>query len=291
MAGDTGLRHHTTMLAGRGRLHHVEAGNPAGDAVVLLHGWPETWYAWRGVIPELAGAYRVIAPDLRGFGNSMKPAAGYDMASFAGDIHALLDHLGVARAHVVGQDFGATTGYTLAATWPERVRSLTILDMVLPGFGLENAVNFSADGWGLWHLPFHAQPDVPEMLLAGHEHEYLAWFFRAYSYDPEAIGAEDIEVYADSLRQAGGARAAFGVYRALHQSAEQNRALAAKGKLAVPVLALGGVASIGPGVGASMSAVAADVEAEVVPECGHWMCEERPEWLAARLRAFFTARG
>jgi pimeloyl-ACP methyl ester carboxylesterase len=278
--------HHRAAVNGL-TLHYVEAGDRDRDCVVLLHGWPETGYAWRHVLPLIAGRYRVVVPDLRGFGASGKPATGYDMASFAADIHALLDYLGIASAHVVGQDFGATTGYTMAATWPDRVRSLTVLDMVLPGFGLENAVGFSAAGWGLWHLPFHAQPDVPEMLIAGHEHEYIAWFFRTYSYNPAAMGPDDVEVYAASLREAGGARGAFGVYRALFQSAEQNRALAARGKLAMPVLALGGVASIGPGVGECMRQVAANVAAEVVPECGHWVCEERPAWLAERLLAFF----
>jgi pimeloyl-ACP methyl ester carboxylesterase len=279
-------RHHKALL-GAMTLHYVEAGPADADVVVLLHGWPETWFAWRHVIPRFADRYRVIAPDLRGFGDSSKPGTGYDMASLAGDIAALLDRLGVASAHVVGHDYGAATGYALAARWPERVRSLAILDMLIPGFGLEDMVRFSPSGWGLWHIPFHCEPDVPEMLIAGREREYLAWFLRNHSHNPEAVGEEALAVYAAHLRRAGGIRGAFGVYRALYESAEQNRALAAR-KLGMPVLALGGAMSMGDGVAAWMRGLAENVESDLVPESGHWIVEEQPEWLAARLLTFFN---
>ena len=160
--------------------------------------------------------------------------------------------------------------------------------MLVPGFGLENAVRFSSNGWGLWHLPFHAAPEIPELLIAGREREYLGWFFRNHAFDPSAITAEDLEVYAANLRQPGALRASMGYYRALHESAEQNRGLAVS-RLAIPVLALGGAFSIGEGVGACMRHLAEQVQSEVVPDCGHWVAEEQPAWVAARLLAFLES--
>lgn len=285
--GGTGVRHHKVAIAGV-VLHYVEAGAPDGEAVVLLHGWPQSWFAWRRVLPQLPPRYRVIAPDLRGFGDSAKPASGYDTLTVAGDIVGLLDRLGIDRAHLVGHDFGAATAHALAAEWRDRAATLAILDMLMPGFGLEDAVRFGPDGFGLWHLAFHAVPDVAEMLVAGREREYLGWFFRNHAYDPSAIPAEDLDVYVRNFRQAGAARAAFGYYRALYQDATQNRA-AAGSPLAVPVLAPGGAFSIGEGVAAGMRRLAERVEGGVVPECGHWIAEERPAWLAERLAAFLAA--
>lgn len=280
-------RHHKTVLDGL-TLHFVEAGPQAGETVVLLHGWPQSCFAWRRVLPDLAGRYRVIAPDLRGFGDLSKPPAGYDTGTAGGDIVRLLDHLGIGRAHVVGHDFGAATAYAIAAAGRDRVVTLTIVDMLLPGFGLEDLVSFSEAGFGLWHLAFHAAPDVPEMLIAGREREYLSWFFRNHAYDPSAISAEDLDVYVRNFQQPGALRAALGYYRALRQSADQNRDFA-RTRLTVPVLALGGAFSIGAGVAAGMRRVATSVEGDVVPESGHWIAEERPQWLTERLLAFLAA--
>ena len=169
----------------------------------------------------------MVAPDLRGFGNSSKPPTGYDTLTVGRDIVRLLDHLGVTRAGLVGHDFGAATAYAIATEWRDRVSALAILDMLIPGFGLEDAVRFGPDGFGLWHLAFHAAPDVPEMLIAGREREYLGWFLRNHAHDPTAVTAEALSVYAENFRQAGALRAAMGYYRALHKDAEQNRRLAA----------------------------------------------------------------
>jgi pimeloyl-ACP methyl ester carboxylesterase len=286
-ADNGGLRHHKTVV-GDLTLYFVEAGPEAGEAVVLLHGWPESHFAWRRVIPGLAARYRVIAPDLRGFGDSSKPATGYDTRTVAGDIVGLLDHLGIGRAHLIGHDFGAATAYAIAAGWRDRVMTLAFIEMLLPGFGLEELVALSKTGFGLWHLAFHAAPDVPEMLIAGREREYLSWFFRNHAYDPTAISDEELDVYAGNYRQPGAARAAMGFYRALHEDAEQNRQFA-EVKLAAPVLAVGGAFSIGAGVAACLRRVATNVEGDVVPECGHWVAEERPQWLADRLSGFLAA--
>jgi pimeloyl-ACP methyl ester carboxylesterase len=289
MSDEPHLLQHRKAVLGDVTLHYVEAGPQSGEAVMLLHGWPQSWFAWRHIVPELARRYRVIAPDLRGFGDSSKPMTGYDTLTVGRDMVRLLDHLGIQRAAFAGHDFGAAAAFAIAAQWRDRVCALAILDMLLPGFGLENAVRLSSDGWGLWHLPFHAAPEIPEMLIAGREREYLGWFFRNHAFDPSAITAQDLDVYAANLRQPGALRASMGYYRALHEDAEQNRRLAAP-RLTVPVLALGGAFSIGEGVGACMRQVAEQVEGEVVPDCGHWVAEEQPAWVASRLLAVLESR-
>ena len=279
---------HGKASVGDVTLHYVEAGPADGEVVVLLHGWPQSWFAWRGVIPHLSARYRIVAPDLRGFGDSSRPLTGYDTRTVAGDIVGLLDHLGVARAHFAGHDFGAVTAYVAAAAYRDRVVSLAILDMLMPGFGLEDGVRFGKDGFGLWHLAFHAAPEVPEMLIAGREREYLGWFFRNHAANPSAIAPEDIEVYAANYRQPGASQAAMGYYRALYESAEQNRALAER-KLTIPVLAIGGAMSIGPGVAAGMRGLAANVDERIIADAGHWVAEEQPAEGARLLLAFFAA--
>lgn len=283
------LRHRKAVV-GDLVLHFVEAGRAGSETVVLLHGWPQSWFAWRRVIPALATHYHVVAPDLRGFGETSKPASGYDTRTVGKDIIGVLDKLSVARAHLIGHGFGAATAYATAAGWRDRVSTLTFLEMLLPGFGLEDTVGFSAEGgFGLWHFAFHAAPDIPEMLIPGREREYLAWFFRNHAYHPTAISEEELDVYVANYRRPGAVRSAMGFYRALHLSAAQNREFA-QTPLTIPVLALGGEFSIGEGVAACMRQVAANVDADVVPRCGHWVPEEHPLWLTERLLAFLASK-
>lgn len=213
---------------------------------------------------------------------------GYDTRTVGGDIVRLLDRLAIDRAHLVGHDFGAATAYAIAAEWRDRVLTLAILDMLIPGFGLEDAVRLSKDGFGLWHLAFHAAPDIPEMLIAGREREYLGWFFRNHAYDPRAITPDDLDVYVRNYRQPGAARAAMGYYRALYADAKWNRELAGR-KLAIPVLAIGGAFSLGAEVGVCMCRLAENVESDIAADSGHWIAEERPQWLTKRLIAFLAA--
>jgi len=234
-------------------------------------------------MPALAEHYRVIAPDLRGFGDSSRPETGYNTFRVATDIVELADHLGIERFRLVGHDLGAITVYSLASHWRDRVESLVILDVVLPRFGLENAVRHGPDGWGMWHFAFHASP-VAESLLQGHEENYLRWFFRNMAYAPDAIPPEHIAAYVRAYQQPGAVGAGFAYYRALYESGQQNREAAAE-KLTIPVLAIGGSASAATLVEDDMKMVATDVIGAVAPECGHWIPEEQPEWLTAQLLA------
>lgn len=277
------LSHHHAKLDGV-TLHYVVSGR--GPAIVLLHGWPQTWYEWRHIIPALAEHYTVIAPDLRGLGDSSRPETGYDKKTVASDIWQLVNgKLGHERFFAVGHDWGGPTAYALAAAHPEAVTRLAILDVVIPGDGGD----FSQGG-RRWHHQFHLTPDLPESLTEGRERLYLSWFYRTFGYRPDAIDDADIDEYLRTYTQPGAMRAGFAYYRALPQDAADNRANAERLKLPMPVLALGGAGGRGRGREPedSLRRLALNVQGEVVAECGHWMPEEQPRYLAERLLRFFA---
>jgi pimeloyl-ACP methyl ester carboxylesterase len=279
----TAFEHHTAPI-GDVRLHYVRAG--AGDPVVLLHGWPETWYQWRHVIPTLAERYTVIAPDLRGLGDSSRPATGYDKRTIAADIRALVRELGFERIFLVGHDWGGPVAYAYAAAHPAEVRRLVILDVAIPGAGLEEIPQAGPRG-GIWHISFHGVRDLPEALISGRERTYLSWFYRNAAYDPTAVDEAAIDEYVRCYGSPGGLRAGFEYYRAIWQDVEHNRENAKK-KLPMPVLALGGERGFGPLTLASMSQLGEDVRGGVLERCGHWISEEQPKVLAKRLLEFFA---
>jgi pimeloyl-ACP methyl ester carboxylesterase len=273
--------HHTAQVNGT-RLHYVTAGE--GPPVMLLHGWPQTWYEWRHVIDLLADEYQVVAPDLRGFGYSAKPAAGYDAGTMAADLAALADHLGLRNVTVLGHDWGAVFGYVYAAKTPSQVRALGIVEMALPGVGvMEQAMAPQPQGNFLWHMGFQSVPDLPELLIAGKERPYLRWFFEHFAYDPAAITAADLDVYTDAITQVGALRAGLAVYQDFFTTADQVAALA-KTPLEIPVRAYGGEACLGGATLASVQAVAPAAEGGVIERCGHWAGEERPDVVASIIR-------
>ncbi|MGI9382434.1 MAG: alpha/beta fold hydrolase [Methyloligellaceae bacterium] len=265
-------------------MHYVMAGS--GDAVVLLHGWPQTWYEWRHIIPRLAARYHVIAPDLRGLGDSSRPLAGYDKMTIGRDVLELLqDHLGLERYAVVGHDWGGPVAFALTAQRPEAVGALAILDVVVPGTGAD-----IAQGGKRWHHGFHRTPDLPEALVQGRERAYLSWFYRTFSDRPDAIGPADIEEYLRTYSQPGALRAGFNYYRATPQDAADNRALLEGGfRLTMPVLAIGGAKAEARGRGAepeeSLRAIADDVTGRIAEHSGHFLVEEEPEFVASELLA------
>jgi len=266
-------------------LHYVTSGR--GPAVVLLHGWPQTWYEWRHIIPALAQRYTVIAPDLRGLGDSSRPLTGYDKKTVAADIWQLVNgKLGHQQFCLVGHDWGGPTAYALAAAHPAAVSRLAILDVVIPGDGGD----FSQGGQR-WHHQFHLTADLPEALTAGRERLYLSWFYRTFGHRPDAISETDVDEYVRTYSQIGAMRAGFAYYRALPQDAADNRANLARLKLPMPVLAIGGANGRGRGREPedSLKRVALHVQGDVVSDCGHWIPEEQPRYLADRLQQFFAS--
>jgi pimeloyl-ACP methyl ester carboxylesterase len=263
-------------------MHYVIGGK--GDAVVLLHGWPETWYEWRNIIPELiANNYTVIAPDMRGLGDSEKPQTGYDTKTLAEDIYQLVKKLGYSKIYLVAHDWGGPVAYSYAAAHREDVRKMIILDTLLPGFGFEEAGSFSPDG--IWHFSFHAVRDLPEKLIDGKEDVYLNWFYDR-TYNQSAITPEDREEYIKQYSKPGAMRAGFEYYRAVFEDAEQNKEYA-KEKLKIPILTIGGEAAIGNFTTTSFQRVANNVTGITLSNTGHFIPEERPNFLTKQILDFF----
>jgi pimeloyl-ACP methyl ester carboxylesterase len=275
------FQHHTARVNDV-MLHYVIAGQ--GDPVVLLHGWPQTWYEWRKIIPVLAQRYTVIAPDMRGIGDSSKPVGGYDKRTVADDIYKLVRHLGHEKIFLVGHDWGGPTAYAYAVAHPADVRKLVILDVSIPGPGTEKGFPFRRGG--VWHIQFHNVRDLPEALVTGRERIYLSWFYRTV-YNPGAIGEADIDEYVRCYSAPGALRAGFEYYRAIFDDAEHNKD-GASNKLKMPVLALGGERGFGALTKRAMQQLAENVRGGVIEKCGHWIPEERPEYLSEQLLTFFA---
>ena len=281
-----GERKSATIDLGDVTYHVVEAGS--GPAIVLLHGWPQTWYAWRHVIDALAPRYRVIAPDLRGLGDTSHPTTGYDKATIGNDVVRLLDRLGVSSFDVAGHDWGGVVAYAIARDHPTRVRKFAVLDVAIPGDGDDG---FSQGG-KRWHHAFHRLDALPEALTRGREELYLRWFYDEWPVVQDALDARAIAEYVRAYTKPDAMHYGFEYYRALTGDIEHNaRRLREVGKLSTPALGLGGDGpwARGRDVGDSLRRVASDVRDEVVPNCGHFMPEERPEHVARALEAFFSS--
>jgi pimeloyl-ACP methyl ester carboxylesterase len=265
-------------------LHYRRAGR--GEPVVLVHGIPQTSHEWRYVMPRLAEKYTVIAPDLRGLGDSSRPPGAYDKKTLGADIAALaIDHLGFDRFHLVGHDWGGPVAFSVAARNPLAVATLTILDVVIPGDGSD----FSQGG-RRWHHAFFRTLDLPEQLCFGREELVINWLFENYGHRANCISDEDKAEFLRTYKKPGAFRALLEIYRALPQDAEDNRIILARnGKLKMPVLALGGEKSFGRGTECieSLRRVAENVRGGVVKDCGHWIAEEQPDFLLEQLLDLF----
>ncbi|MPV59574.1 alpha/beta hydrolase [Burkholderia sp. HI2761] len=266
------------------RLHYVTGGPDDGEMVILLHGWPQTWYTWRHVMPVLAEeGYRVVAVDYRGAGESDKPLGGYDKASMAGDIRALVRQLGATRIHLVGRDIGVMVAYAYAAQWPAEIVKLAMLDVPVPGTRVWDEAKARADPQ-LWHFGLHQQRDIAEMLIAGKERAYILDFYKKRTHVP--LSDDDIAVYAAAYAAPGALRAGFELYRAFAQDETQFKAFM-KHKLPMPVLALAGDKSNGTKEIDMARELALDVRGAVAPNTGHWLPDENPAFLTRQLIDFF----
>ncbi|UPG92736.1 alpha/beta fold hydrolase [Luteibacter aegosomatissinici] len=273
------------------RLHYVIGGR--GPLVILLPGWPETWWSYHKTMPELAKTHRVISVDLRGMGASDKPAGGFDKKTMANDIAALITQVGDGNADVVGHDIGAMVAFSLAANHPELVRKLVLLDVGHPSKGylqlkmLPDAGTFNdkidEDHPYLWWFAFHQVKGLPEDLMEGREDREQAWFFRYMTKNEAAIDARDRAVYAAAYASRDAIRASNGWYQTFNQDIADSETY---GKLPMPVLGLGG-----PGYArlkAFLEATAAMSTTYRVEGSGHFIAEEKPDALLTYLTEFLN---
>ena len=280
-----GVTHHYAKVNGT-KLRYVSAGTK-GTPVLLVHGFPETWWTFRKLIPLLAASHRVYAVDLRGFGDSDNGPGAYDSKTSAEDLHSLIEQLKVGPVHLTGQDISGATVLRLATHHPQDVLSFTAIEMGLPGFGLEALADITHGG--VWHIGLLAAPGIPEMLLAGREREFLGQFaFPAMSATPGAITDADIAEFARTYSRPDGWRGAIGLYQSMLKEGAEIKSLVAAQPLRMPVLAVG--AGGGGFTFGTLSQVAAnEVKSVSLDGVGHYAALEAPEKLARAILDF--ARG
>jgi pimeloyl-ACP methyl ester carboxylesterase len=237
----------------------------------MLHGYGETGDMWEPLATKLAKDHTVVVPDLRGMGLSGRPAGGYDKKTEAHDIERVLATLKIEHADLVTHDIGNMVGYALAAEYPGLVTKFVIIDAPLPGVGPWEEITRSH---ALWHFSFWG-PDA-ERLVKGRERIYLDRFWNEFSDDPKMFDETSRQHYAELYARPGAMHAGFEQFKAFDQDAIDNKAFVAKGKLAMPVLAIGGEKSFGPMMATVMRAAATNVTEAVVPHSGHWVMEENP---------------
>lgn len=263
------------------KLHYVVAGS--GDPVLLVHGWPETWYAWRKIIPVLASRFTVVAPDMRGYGDSDRPSGGYDKVAVATDLHELIGRLASNRVHLVAQDMGGPVGCAYAASFTADVRDFVFIESAIPGFGLEASMDVAHGG--SWHMGFNMAHGINELLVAGRERAFIEYFYRRGTLQPDALTAADIDEYARTYGD-GGLVASFNYYRTLLDDAKINREKLAVRPLAMPVLSLAAEHGLGGISHASIARVAGHLERHTIAAAGHFLVQDQPQAAAEAMLGF-----
>ena len=277
-----GVTHHLADVNGA-RLHYVSAG-ASGSPVVLVHGWPESWWAFRKLIPLLAETHRVFAVDLRGFGDSSTADSGYDHATAAKDLHHLVRHLGAGPVHFLCQDASGGPGFRFAATHPDEVLSFIAVETTLVGYGLESFADVAHGG--SWHVGFLGTPGIPTLLLPGRERDLLAgWAYPMMTAVKGSVTEDDLDEFTRTYARLDGWRGTEGLYHSIFTDDGQTRALAEKQPLTVPVLTVASVSA--PFTEQTFRQVTAGTVTSVRLEgVGHLVAQEAPEALSAAILEF-----
>ncbi|WP_347902008.1 alpha/beta hydrolase [Pseudomonas purpurea] len=267
------------------RLHYVTQGQ--GLPVLLIPGWPQTWFTWRFIMSALAAnGFQAIAVDPPGTGLSDRPESGYDTGTVARRLQGLMVSLGHSHYQVVGHDVGMWVGYALASDYPQAIRKLALCEAVIPGLAPAPTI-FAAPQQNkfLWHFMFNQVPDLPQVLIAGREAAYLTYMFDTWSHRRDRVA---VQVYVDAYSAPGALRAGFGYYRAIPETIEQNLQRA-KTPLSMPVLAIGAQHATNDAPLLTMQGNASDLRGAVIADCGHFVTEEAPEAFIAHLLPFLLA--
>jgi pimeloyl-ACP methyl ester carboxylesterase len=267
------------------RLHAVIGGE--GPPLLLIHGWPQTWYQWRLVMPSLARDFTVVAVDQRGIGLSDKPQTGYDVATQANDMVALMEALGYRRFAVIGFDVGMPIGHALAADHPERIERLVVGEAIITGVSTSPPFSPGPLNKRTWHIAFNRlDANVNEALVRGREHIYFGSEYAVSAGTP--LPDYVVRYYVERLASSPDAlRGSVGSYRAIDENYAQNQERKTR-RLTLPVLAIGGGKSIGEGVANTMRLIADNVQSHVIAESGHWLAEEAPEQVLAVVTPFLA---
>lgn len=283
----TGFSHQQVDVNGT-RLHVVVGGE--GDPLLLLHGWPQTWRAWRGVMTPFAErGYRVIVPDLRGLGRSGPAADGYDKDNQAQDMRELVHQVsdGGGKLRLVGHDIGGMIAFAYARRHPDEVERLALVELALPGLGLERAMDPA--GGGSFHFGLFMTPEVPELLLAGRERAFFQWWFARLSAQPHAFPPAELDAITAAYSGTEALRRGFEHYRTLIEDGRTNQAwFQAGGSLTMPVLAIGGEHNAGDRLARALQPVATDLRSAVITASGHFVPEEQPQALLPELLPFLA---
>jgi pimeloyl-ACP methyl ester carboxylesterase len=270
---------------GRVRLHAVIGGE--GPPLLLVHGWPGSWYYWRLVMPALARDFEVVAIDQRGIGLFDKPEGGYDAGTVADDLVALMQALGHQRFAIVGVDTGMLISYAVAADHPDRVERLVVGEAPLPGISPPNPLVLPDQLKArLWHIPFNQQDKVNEQLVTEREEIFFGAEFSA-SAGKNKLPEAAVRYYIDGLSDPEALHGSFQLYRAFDATAAQNAQRKTR-RLAMPVLAIGGAESSGEMPAETMKLTADEVQSLVIPDTGHWLAEQAPEQMLAALGEFLA---
>lgn len=269
-----GVEHGVVTVDG-GTIHYARTGS--GPPLILLHGWPQTWWSWHKVIPELGQAHTVIALDLPGLGDSSAPAGGYDKASTARRVRQAVQQLGFQQVQILAHDIGGAVAHAYARDYPTEVSRLAVIESPLAGFGLADLNSYT------WHILFNAtRAPIPEQLIDNDDvPTYLGMFFEG------SLPPAERELYYQAYSDPADRTAGYEYYRAFTADAEDNRAHAASKRLPMPVLAVGGQRSLESTIAASFRPVAADVREVVAPDSAHFVPEENPRFLIDCVRLFF----
>jgi pimeloyl-ACP methyl ester carboxylesterase len=278
------VEHHTASVNGT-TLHYVSAGSK-GSPILLVHGFPESWWTFHKLIPLLAKTHHVVAVDLRGFGDSANKPGNYDSATSAEDLHQLIQTLGLGAVHLACQDIAGGTVFRLAATHRDDVASFTGIEMGLAGFGLESLADITHGG--SWHIGVLAAPGIAEMLFPGRERDVLGgWAFPSMTAVPGAISDSDVDEFVRVYSRADGWRGPIGLYQSMLSEGDDLKALAATNPLTVPTLAVGGF-------GGTMTAntlnqvTQGEVATVQLDGIGHYVAMEAPDALAQAILSFLT---
>lgn len=264
-------------------LHYVVVGQ--GPVVLCMHGWPQNHREFLPVIEGFTDQYTFIAPDLRGYADSDKPFTGYEPKTIAQDMIELLEVEGVNKFHILSHDLGGPPSVALAYMASDRALSLSTIET--PFFGLDFP-GYVDPRVPYWHLSMHMNMDITRMLVEGREEQYMRHFFRDFSYNPTAFPEEDVQQYVMQMRQPGNLRASLNHYGYIPQMAEQTAELV-KSKLTVPMMAWGGVVSFGSHCYDCAKAISTSARGGVIEECGHWVFEEKTDFIRKELGDFWQS--